>query len=239
MRLSRRSELTPWLAFAKSFPSGGQSSSGVEQRTHKPLVGGSNPSSGTTWSLHTAPSKGFRRSVVRSLARADGADRPHGRNRRSPAEARPLTPTLSPDGGEGARMPCLLYFCSLRRIESMLLRDANCSPLSPTDWKNPGGARSSQLQSRGCQGGRECSTPEPSTTSLNVGIGESPFSLATATGPASWRPLPRPASEPVGGSTAMCEAILSSAHGLARNGDAAHVDFRRDDFKTKIGPVSL
>ena len=28
-----------------------QSSSGVEQRTHKPLVGGSNPSSGTNFSL--------------------------------------------------------------------------------------------------------------------------------------------------------------------------------------------
>src|SRR5437667_11518172 len=32
----------------ETFPPVGQSSSGVEQRTHKPLVGGSNPSSGTT-----------------------------------------------------------------------------------------------------------------------------------------------------------------------------------------------
>jgi hypothetical protein len=31
----------------KAFGAGRQSSSGVEQRTHKPLVGGSNPSSGT------------------------------------------------------------------------------------------------------------------------------------------------------------------------------------------------
>ena len=31
----------------ETFPPAGQSSSGVEQRTHKPLVGGSNPSSGT------------------------------------------------------------------------------------------------------------------------------------------------------------------------------------------------
>src|SRR5881628_1535011 len=32
----------------ETFPPAGQSSSGVEQRTHKPLVGGSNPSSGTS-----------------------------------------------------------------------------------------------------------------------------------------------------------------------------------------------
>ena len=36
------------LLVPKGFGSGCQSSSGVEQRTHKPLVGGSNPSSGTT-----------------------------------------------------------------------------------------------------------------------------------------------------------------------------------------------
>ena len=33
----------------ETFPPAGQSSSGVEQRTHKPLVGGSNPSSGTNY----------------------------------------------------------------------------------------------------------------------------------------------------------------------------------------------
>jgi hypothetical protein len=33
----------------KAFGAGRQSSSGVEQRTHKPLVGGSNPSSGTSF----------------------------------------------------------------------------------------------------------------------------------------------------------------------------------------------
>ena len=34
---------------------GCQSSSGVEQRTHKPLVGGSNPSSGTTSNVNYEP----------------------------------------------------------------------------------------------------------------------------------------------------------------------------------------
>ena len=33
----------------ETFPPVGHSSSGVEQRTHKPLVGGSNPSSGTNY----------------------------------------------------------------------------------------------------------------------------------------------------------------------------------------------
>ena len=36
-----------YLALQRHFAKGCQSSSGVEQRTHKPLVGGSNPSSGT------------------------------------------------------------------------------------------------------------------------------------------------------------------------------------------------
>src|SRR6476646_8502786 len=35
------------LLALEAFGAGCQSSSGVEQRTHKPLVGGSNPSSGT------------------------------------------------------------------------------------------------------------------------------------------------------------------------------------------------
>jgi hypothetical protein len=43
------------LLAAKGFGAGRQSSSGVEQRTHKPLVGGSNPSSGTTLKLRNSP----------------------------------------------------------------------------------------------------------------------------------------------------------------------------------------
>src|SRR5512138_3933813 len=42
------------------FLSGCQSSSGVEQRTHKPLVGGSIPSSGTTFSRPSASPKNYR-----------------------------------------------------------------------------------------------------------------------------------------------------------------------------------
>jgi hypothetical protein len=37
------------LLAVEAFGAGCQSSSGVEQRTHKPLVGGSNPSSGTNF----------------------------------------------------------------------------------------------------------------------------------------------------------------------------------------------
>jgi hypothetical protein len=39
-----------------AFAAGCQSSSGVEQRTHKPLVGGSNPSSGTNFQIYEVPS---------------------------------------------------------------------------------------------------------------------------------------------------------------------------------------
>jgi hypothetical protein len=39
------------LLVPKGIGAGRQSSSGVEQRTHKPLVGGSNPSSGTTFNM--------------------------------------------------------------------------------------------------------------------------------------------------------------------------------------------
>ena len=42
-------------AFVREIFRGCQSSSGVEQRTHKPLVGGSNPSSGTSFK---APNQG-------------------------------------------------------------------------------------------------------------------------------------------------------------------------------------
>ena len=47
----------------ETFPAAGQSSSVVEQRTHKPLVGGSNPSSGTSLFLLGNRQKPIERSL--------------------------------------------------------------------------------------------------------------------------------------------------------------------------------